>query len=34
MLSGLYLVEPIDIEKMLKPSSEVKKYTENARKKK
>jgi hypothetical protein len=30
-LSGLYLVEPIDMEKMFKPSSELKKYIENAR---
>jgi hypothetical protein len=33
-LSGLYLVEPIDMEKSSKPSSELKKYTENARQKK
>jgi hypothetical protein len=32
-LSGLYLVEPIDMEKSFKPSSELKKYIENARKK-
>ncbi len=32
-LSGLYLVEPIDMEKMFKPSSEPKKYIENARQK-
>jgi hypothetical protein len=32
-LSGLYLVEPIDIEKLFKPSSELKKYIENARQK-
>jgi hypothetical protein len=30
-LSRLYLVEPIDMEKMFKPSSELKKYIENAR---
>ena len=28
-LSGLYLVEPIDMEKSFKPSSELKKYIEN-----
>ncbi len=32
-LSGLYLVEPID-KKSFKPSSELKKYIENARRKK
>jgi hypothetical protein len=32
-LSGLYLVEPIDMEKLFKPSPEIKKYIENARKK-
>jgi hypothetical protein len=32
-LSGLYLVEPIDMEKLFKPSSELKKYIENARQK-
>jgi hypothetical protein len=32
-LSGLYLVEPIDIEKLFRPSSELKKYVENARQK-
>jgi hypothetical protein len=31
--SGLYLVEPIDMEKLFKPSSELKKYIENARQK-
>jgi hypothetical protein len=30
-LSGHYLVEPIDMEKLFKPSSELKKYIENAR---
>jgi hypothetical protein len=30
-LSGLYLVEPIDMEKLFKPSSQLKKYTENVR---
>jgi hypothetical protein len=30
---GLYLVEPIDMEKLFKPSSELKKYIENARQK-
>jgi hypothetical protein len=30
-LSGLYLVEPIDMDKSFKPSSELKKYIENAR---
>jgi hypothetical protein len=29
-LSGLYLVEPIDMEKLFKPSSELKTYIENA----
>ncbi len=33
-LSGLYLVEPIDMDKSFKPSSEFKKYIENARRKK
>jgi hypothetical protein len=28
-LSGLYLVEPIDMDKLFKPSSELKKYMEN-----
>ncbi len=32
-LSGLYLVEPIDMENLIKPSSELKKYIENARQK-
>jgi hypothetical protein len=32
-LSGLYLVEPIDMEKLFKPSSVLKKYIENARQK-
>jgi hypothetical protein len=32
-LSGLYLVEPIDMDKSFKPSSELKKYIENARQK-
>jgi hypothetical protein len=32
-LSGLYLAEPIDTEKMFKPSSEFKKYIEIARQK-
>ncbi len=32
-LSGLYLVEPIDMEKLFKPSSELKKYMETARQK-
>jgi hypothetical protein len=32
-LSGLYLVEPIDMYNLLKPSSELKKYIENARQK-
>ncbi len=32
-LSGLYFVEPIDLEKLFKPSSELKKYIENARQK-
>ncbi len=30
-LSGLYLVEPIDMDKSFTPSSELKKYIENAR---
>ncbi len=30
-LSGLHLVEPIDMDKWFKPSSELKKYIENAR---
>ncbi len=30
-LSGLYLVEPIDMEKYFKPSSELRKYIQNAR---
>ncbi len=30
-LSGLYLVEPIDMDKLFKPSSEIKKYIETAR---
>ncbi len=29
--SGLYLVEPIDMDKLFKPSSELKKYIENTR---
>jgi hypothetical protein len=33
-LSGLYLVEPIDMDKSFKPSSELKKYIKNARQKK
>jgi hypothetical protein len=33
-LSELYLVEPIDMDKSFKPSSELKKYIENARQKK
>ncbi len=33
-LSGLYLVEPTDMDKSFKPSSELKKYIENARRKK
>ncbi len=33
-LSGLYLVEPIYMDKSFKPSSELKKYIENARQKK
>ncbi len=33
-VSGLYLVEPIDMGKSFKPSSELKKYIENARRKK
>ncbi len=32
-LSGLYLVEPIDMDKLFKPSSELQKYIENARRK-
>ena len=32
-LSGLYLVEPINMEKLFQPSSELKKYMENARQK-
>jgi hypothetical protein len=32
-LSGLYLVELIDMKKLFKPSSELKKYIENARQK-
>jgi hypothetical protein len=32
-LSGLYLVESIDMENLFKPSSELKKYIENARQK-
>jgi hypothetical protein len=32
-LSGLYLVKPIDMEQLFKPSSELKKYIENARQK-
>jgi hypothetical protein len=32
-LSGLYLVEQIDMEKSFKPSSELNKYVENARRK-
>jgi hypothetical protein len=32
-LSGLYLVEPIDMDKSFKPSSELKKIIENARQK-
>ncbi len=32
-LSGLYLVEPIDMDKSFKPSSELKKNNENARQK-
>jgi hypothetical protein len=31
---GLYLVEPIDMDKLFKPSSELKKYIENGRQKK
>jgi hypothetical protein len=30
-LSGCYLVEPIDMEKLFKPSPELKKYIKNAR---
>ncbi len=33
-LSELYLVEPIDMDKSFKPSSELKKYIENAIRKK
>jgi hypothetical protein len=32
-LSRLYLVDPIDIEKLFRPSSEIKKYIENERQK-
>ncbi len=32
-LSGLYLVEPNDMDKSFKPSSEFKKYIENTRRK-
>jgi hypothetical protein len=32
-LSGLYLVEPIDMDKSFEPSSELKKYIENAKRK-
>jgi hypothetical protein len=32
-LSGLYLVEPIDMDKSFKPSTELKKYIKNARRK-
>jgi hypothetical protein len=32
-LSGLLLVEPIEMEKLFKPSSELKKYIEYARQK-
>ena len=32
-LSRLYLVEPIDMDKLFKPSTELKKYIENARQK-
>ncbi len=32
-LSGLYLVEPTDMDKSFKPLSELKKYIENARQK-
>jgi hypothetical protein len=32
-LSGLYFVEPIDMEKLFKSSPEPKKYIENARQK-
>ncbi len=32
-LSGLHLVEPIDMDKSFKPSSELKKYIENAKQK-
>ena len=32
-LSGLYLVEPIDMDKSFKPSTELKQYIENARQK-
>jgi hypothetical protein len=30
-LSGFHIVEPIDMEKLFEPSSELKKYIENAR---
>ncbi len=33
-LSGLHPVEPIDMDESFKPSSELKKYIENARQKK
>ncbi len=32
-LSGLYLVEPIDMDKLFQPTSELKKFIENARQK-
>jgi hypothetical protein len=32
-LSGLYLIEPIDTDKSFKPSSELKKYFEHAKRK-
>ena len=32
-LSGLYLVEPIDMDKLFKPSSELKKYFEHTKRK-
>ena len=32
-LSGLYLVEPIDMDKSFKPPTELNKYIENARQK-
>ncbi len=32
-LSGLYLFEPIDMDKLFKPSSELKKYFEHAKRK-